>query len=902
MHIGIQCWEADGSSCFVVDVVWYLRPAPLRSSRPGRVDTNCEDSGAARLQWHSWSPMVFTSTSSSSDLWSTHNPNSYNSDILENSVNVCNDLPSVHGFCENSVNACDALPFLHGRIRPELPRFQFGVDELLPVNLETLLQLDTPVDLYRMRRLMRALGQLPRSMRLPLSTPPACPAVSSSSGTASSAVPPSPAVGPTCLGPYRGEYSAVLWNAQAFFCEDQQRFADKQSYARKLLGRADILLLNETHGTDGGNKAWRPPIGTSAWWSAGPTPAHAGVGIIIRNEFIQKFSKTPKWRILWPGRAAVLSLRGAEGWLDIVVGYFHTGGEVGDLDKYGVHPNWSEYCSTFPKLREHMRHRISTAIQPRHRVLTLFGADFNWVPQNVDRRSKTTMDCSGGRNPPDERHFQSILGQAHGLVELHQPEMTRDSSTSTARLDRFYSNHHLVEQIDRELQSVALEWRLDLSDHRALFVARRLPSVLDDSTRPISPGIYKHNDYQRRVRLALDVKLQEYPDASRLKKLTLLKESMREVASNMSRTQGGVAIATEKADQMGVVMRYLRAAEKESLGTISQCLSRYPHIATLVTNPYELKGNLAVTLRALKDHAVDLAREIAIELMQSAQTISEENGNFEADRKKKKGMRLLHKLAPGKGGAVGAVVGDRGEVLSDPQDMANHLRKHWAEVFRARGVDETKLQTWLDEDGQQRSEQGPTHDAVQGLRLRKRAIRKALKLSNNSAPGPDGLPYGAWRALGDLAVDLLHGAFVDLTLPEGPNLMREDYPNFNASILIFLPKKPVGKAADDTPVFEASGVRPLNVTNCDNRLIASAVRLTLESVIGPFITSDQRGFLPGRSMMANLLDVDESILNTATQGERGMALFFDFAAAFPSVEHVFVYEILSAFGLAGLAS
>ena len=55
-------------------------------------------------------------------------------------------------------------------------------------------------------------------------------------------------------------------------------------------------------------------------------------------------------------------------------------------------------------------------------------------------------------------------------------------------------------------------------------------------------------------------------------------------------------------------------------------------------------------------------------------------------------------------------------------------------------------------------------------------------------------------------------------------------------------------------------------------------------------------------MMANLLDVDESILNTATQGERGMALFFDFAAAFPSVEHVFVYEILSAFGLAGLAS
>ena len=64
---------------------------------------------------------------------------------------------------------------------------------------------------------------------------------------------------------------------------------------------------------------------------------------------------------------------------------------------------------------------------------------------------------------------------------------------------------------------------------------------------------------------------------------------MREVASNMARTQGGVTIATEKADKMGVVMRYLRADEKESLGAISQCLLRYPHIATLVADPYELK-------------------------------------------------------------------------------------------------------------------------------------------------------------------------------------------------------------------------------------------------------------------------------------------------------------------------
>ena len=48
--------------------------------------------------------------------------------------------------------------------------------------------------------------------------------------------------------------------------------------------------------------------------------------------------------------------------------------------------------------------------------------------------------------------------------------------------------------------------------------------------------------------------------------------------------------------------------------------------------------------------------------------------------------------------------------------------------------------------------------------------------------------------------------------------------------------------------------------------------------------------------MANLLDVDASILNTATLGERGMALFFDFAAASPSVEHAFVIKFFQHLG------
>ncbi len=768
------------------------------------------------------------------------------------------------------------------RLRPPLPRLQYKNTDILPADLTALDRSDTPLCFYRRRRLLRALGELPQTMVLPPAfSSPAVPPISNSSSRP---------------GPYRGEFSASLWNAQAFFCDDATKFNAKKIYAKSLLDRADMLLLNETHGTDGGNKAWRPPIGTSAWWSAGPTTGRAGIGIIIKDAFLKQFSEAPIWRVIWAGRAAILSLKGAVGSLDILVSYFHTGGEVRDLDKFGVHPSYMEYCNSFPRLREHLRDRISSAIRSKDRVLTLFGGDYNWVPQDIDRRAKSTMLTSGGRNNFDERHFQASLGSRHGFVELHQPEMTHDGPTALSRLDRFYLNHHLVEQIDRDLQSVALEWRHDLSHHRALFIARRLPAVLDDSLKPISPSVFSHPDFARRCRLNYEDKLQEHPDASKLKRMTLLKDSMRDTARNFNGSCGGHTLAKEKADQLGVVMRYLRAAEKGALSTISQCLMRYPHICTLVSNPYNLAGNLAISLRPLKDHAVDLARDLALEQLQSAQDESVNLNSFEASRRKKKGARLLHKLAPGKCGAIGALIDERGRFLTDPQAMANFLRHHWANVFRARDIDQDRLQTWLEEDEQDRAQQGPSHEALRGLRLRRRDIRKAIKLSNNSAPGPDGIPYGAWRALGETAVEVLFGAFSDLILPEGPQLLRRDCPDFNSSLLFFLPKKPAGNTSDGILAFEAGGVRPLNVTNCDNRLIASAVRITLEPIIGPLITNDQRGFLSGRSMLANLLDIDEAMIKAAAQGENGMAFFLDFAAAFPSIEHDFFKQFFVKLG------
>ena len=60
-------------------------------------------------------------------------------------------------------------------------------------------------------------------------------------------------------------------------------------------------------------------------------------------------------------------------------------------------------------------------------------------------------------------------------------------------------------------------------------------------------------------------------------------------------------------------MKLLRAAEHGILGELAMCLQRFPHLANLVDNQYEIGGNVSVRLRRVREHAVCLANEKAKE-------------------------------------------------------------------------------------------------------------------------------------------------------------------------------------------------------------------------------------------------------------------------------------------------
>ena len=55
-----------------------------------------------------------------------------------------------------------------------------------------------------------------------------------------------------------------------------------------------------------------------------------------------------------------------------------------------------------------------------------------------------------------------------------------------------------------------------------------------------------------------------------------------------------------------------------------------------------------------------------------------------------------------------------------------------------------------------------------------------------------------------------------------------------------------------------------------------------------WVSDMQRGFLGGRSILANVLDVDFESMRISLKAKQSAMVLFDFAAAFPSKSHTYL--------------
>jgi hypothetical protein len=90
---------------------------------------------------------------------------------------------------------------------------------------------------------------------------------------------------------------------------------------------------------------------------------------------------------------------------------------------------------------------------------------------------------------------------------------------------------------------------------------------------------------------------------------------------------------------------------------------------------------------------------------------------------------------------------------------------------------------------------------------------------------------------------------------------------------------------------------PLSLSNSDGKIFAICVKDCLDAPVAEWAVEEQAGFIQGRQMMKNIADVETVGASlSAVAHNRAAMIFFDFAAAFPSLAHAFLWLALEMVG------
>ena len=118
-----------------------------------------------------------------------------------------------------------------------------------------------------------------------------------------------------------------------------------------------------------------------------------------------------------------------------------------------------------------------------------------------------------------------------------------------------------------------------------------------ETTRPITHNVVGRPDWASRVSNRYHEMLEEERSENAIQKLSLLKRAIRLTSDTMAKELAKHYVESTD-DKLGATMSFVRAVEAGSITTISRCITRYPHLCSLVDNPYDPglahKGGLAM--------------------------------------------------------------------------------------------------------------------------------------------------------------------------------------------------------------------------------------------------------------------------------------------------------------------
>jgi ribonuclease HI len=211
----------------------------------------------------------------------------------------------------------------------------------------------------------------------------------------------------------------------------------------------------------------------------------------------------------------------------------------------------------------------------------------------------------------------------------------------------------------------------------------------------------------------------------------------------------------------------------------------------------------------------------------------------------------------------------------DPTEIAQIEQRFYQQLWRHRDAHVGRIEEVLFHYAKEITTtiERPTSETVEAV----------LAATNDSCPGPDGIPPIFYKVFNQLVTPIILGILAKLELPQPPP------DDFNWGTLFCLPKKVRDWIVE---------TRPITVPNSINRIVSRSYYAVLQPATVGFLDEAQHA-CKGKNIGVPIKQINDSFYRKAREQMLELLLLLDFRKAFDMVLHEFLHKLMEHIGLPG---
>ena len=316
--------------------------------------------------------------------------------------------------------------------------------------------------------------------------------------------------------------------------------------------------------------------------------------------------------------------------------------------------------------------------------------------------------------------------------------------------------------------------------------------------------------------------------------------------------------------------KYEQAEEdriNEELGTAIEALEKGtigpPGVASLLEYVEDLRGQKR-----------ELIQRLGIRMAEKLKT----KWFNEGEKSNRYFLRLLHRQMPDD---FKKIIREDGSEATNPEEIENEVVAFYKKLYE--DPDENKIEE--DDEFLERINPISGLDAAEVVTpITQEEMRNTLHTCQDSAPGPDGIPYSIigllWTTFGKFLADAWNHSLISGKLTNSHRM----------SYLKLIPKE--GK-----DLSKLTNWRPITLSNCDHKLITKTYSKRLSLKLASSIGEAQTAYLKGRLINDNIRAMAAAVnLGNLEENIEGLIVALDAKKAFDSVSHDYIARCLKKFG------